>query len=114
MCTALLTACANPDTAGPAPTLATDQNPEAIARRLIAEDTGAAPEDIIILSVNAVKFSDSSLDCPKPDMAYLQVITPGHKVIASTATDSTRLLDVRLSDHYGFICKPQGKSLPAR
>jgi hypothetical protein len=114
MCAALLSACANPDTAGPAPAIATDQGPEAVARRIVAEHTGTAPEDITIISVEAVEFSDSSLGCPKPDMAYLQVITPGHKVVASTAADNTRLLDVRLSGRHGFVCEPQAKSPPAR
>ena len=114
MCAALLSACANPDTAGPAPTIATDQNPEAVARRIVAEHTGTAPEDITIISVEAVEFSDSSLGCPKPDMAYLQVITPGHKVVASTVADNSRLLDVRLSGRHGFVCEPQVKSPPAR
>ena len=112
--TALLTACSNPNTADPAPAIATNQSPEAVARRIIAEHTGAAPGDINIISVEAVEFSDSSLGCPKPDMAYLQVITPGHKVVASTAADNAKLLDVRLSGRHGFVCKPQVKSPPAR
>jgi len=114
LCAALITACTNPDTAGPAPAVATDKNPEAVARRIVAEHTGATPQDITIVSVEAIEFSDSSLGCPKPDMAYLQVITPGHKVMVSTAEDSSRLLDVRLSGRHGFVCEPQVKSPPAR
>ena len=114
MCVAPLSACANPDTADPAPAIATDQNPAAVARRIVAEHTGTASADITIISVEAVEFSDSSLGCPKPDMAYLQVITPGHKVVASTVADNTRLLDVRLSGRHGFVCEPKVKSPPAR
>jgi hypothetical protein len=84
-----------------------------VARRIVAEKTGAAPEDITIVSVEMVEFSDSSLGCPNPDMAYLQVITPGHKVVAKTA-DSDELLDVRLSGRHGFVCEPMTKSPPAR
>lgn len=118
LCSALIVGCSgsgNPSTepvAGAATT--NEQGPEAVARRIVAEHTGTAPEDITIISVEAVEFSDSSLGCPKPDMAYLQVITPGHKVVASTAADNTRLLDVRLSGRHGFVCEPQAKSPPAR
>lgn len=38
-------------------------------------------EDIDLLEMSEVEWSDSSLDCPQPDMSYLQVITPGYRII---------------------------------
>jgi hypothetical protein len=37
-------------------------------------------ERIVVESVAEIDWRDSSLGCSKPGMAYLQVITPGHKV----------------------------------
>ncbi len=109
----LLSACSGPGTADslPAPAAARNQNPEAIARRVAAEHTGAASANIAIISVVAVEFSDSSLGCPSPDMAYLQVITPGHKVVVEVLLDQSRsqTLDVRVSGGFGLVCEPQLK-----
>lgn len=38
---------------------------------------------ITIKSMEVIQWSDSSLDCPEPGKMYLQVITPGYKVIFS-------------------------------
>jgi hypothetical protein len=114
LCAALIAACSSPGAPeSVSNSTEPDQSPEATARRIVAEHTGAAPADITIISVEIVEFSDSSLGCPNPDMAYLPVITPGHKVVASTA-DNDKLLDVRLAGRHGFVCEPQVKPKPAR
>ena len=84
-------------------------SPEAIAKDIVARDRGIKPEDVTIVSVEAVEFSDSSLGCPKPDMSYLQVITSGYKVIADAPGEPG--LDVRLSGRNGFVCEP-GPNIP--
>ena len=38
-------------------------------------------DDISIVEVTEVEWSDSSMDCPEPGMSYLQVITPGYRII---------------------------------
>jgi len=38
-------------------------------------------ENVEVLSVEAVEWSDSSLGCPKPGQNYMSVITPGFRVI---------------------------------
>jgi len=48
---------------------------EDLARRL---DT--SPEEIMVISVEAEQWSDTSLGCPQPGMMYAQVITPGFRV----------------------------------
>jgi hypothetical protein len=47
----------------------------------LASDLGIARESIEVDTVKAVEWRDSSLGCPKPGVAYLDVVTPGHKVI---------------------------------
>lgn len=60
-----------------------DRTREDLAVRL------AVPADqISLLEVSAVEWSDSSLDCPQPGMSYLQVITPGYRILLQ-AKDQT-------------------------
>ena len=51
---------------------------EDLARRLGLRLTAIRP-----VRVQAVDWSDTSLGCPRPDMVYAQVITPGFVVILS-------------------------------
>lgn len=37
-------------------------------------------EAIAVTKIEAVQWSDSSLGCPEPGMAYLTVITPGYRI----------------------------------
>jgi hypothetical protein len=41
---------------------------------------------ISLVEVTEVEWSDSSLDCPQADMAYLQVITPGYRILLDANT----------------------------
>ena len=36
---------------------------------------------ISLVEMTEVEWSDSSLDCPQPGMDYLQVITPGYRIV---------------------------------
>ncbi len=91
----------------PQPTPAT---PEAIASATVAERAGVTLESVEIISVSAVDFRDSSLDCPQPGMAYMQVITPGYVVIARAADKN---FDVRVSGTRGLICDNRAGRKPA-
>jgi hypothetical protein len=51
-----------------------------LAREDLAETLGLSPEEIRLVSVEAVEWSDASLGCPQPGMMYAQVITPGFRV----------------------------------
>ena len=79
--------------------------PQQIALETAAADTGLSVDELTVGDSEAVEFSDSSLGCPQPGMAYLQVITPGHKVIVVTPTGAR--LDVRVTGNHSLICKPQ-------
>jgi len=87
---------------------AVDTDPDMIARRVVAENLGLPVEDIVVISAEAREFSDSSLGCPAPDTAYLQVLTPGHQVIVE---GDGRRFDVRVSGTSGKICHRR-KSAP--
>jgi len=49
---------------------------EDLSRRL-----GLSPQEISVVSVEAVPWPDASLGCPQPGMMYAQVITPGFRVV---------------------------------
>lgn len=53
----------------------------AVAKADLAQKLGVSQEDILVTSIEAVQWSDSSLGCPRPGMMYMQVITPGFRVI---------------------------------
>jgi hypothetical protein len=82
------------------------------AAALLAIDTLSAeigvPKDrILIDTVRAVDWRDSSLGCPKPGMAYLDVITPGHKV---TLRADGQIHVVHEAKNRAFVCS-QAKAL---
>jgi len=62
-----------------------------------------------VVSVETREFSDSSLDCPQPGMSYLQVITPGHRVLLEA---DGRRFDVRTSGGQGRICRRRKPDIP--
>lgn len=108
--TVLSAACSGP---GPAnnssdPAAATTSaavTPEDIARQVVARHTGIEPDATELVSIQFREFRDSSLDCPSPDRAYLQVITPGHQAIVRAGG---RDFDVRVAGGNGRICeRPQ-------
>ena len=76
------------DSAVPAPTgtaaepsPSTDQEVVVLAKEDLAQRLNIAPELIIVRSIEPVTWADSSLGCPQPGVAYLQVVTPGHLVV---------------------------------
>jgi len=91
--------------------LVSAEGPAGVAQATVAKYLGVATATVRIVSVEAVEFADSSLGCPQPGMAYLAVLTPGHKVVAE-ANDQN--LDVRVSGNHGLICEPAPKPTPKR
>ncbi|MEW5958909.1 MAG: hypothetical protein AB1801_14345 [Chloroflexota bacterium] len=47
----------------------------------LAEKAGVPAEEIKLISMEAVEWSDASLGCPQPGYMYAQVITPGYLII---------------------------------
>jgi hypothetical protein len=59
---------------------------EALAKAIedLAQRTGAPPDEITLVSMEAIDWSDTSLGCPQEGFMYAQVITPGYKMILAT------------------------------
>ncbi len=47
----------------------------------LAKRLGVSVEEIKVVAVEYVKWNDASLGCPKPGMMYIQVITPGYRIV---------------------------------
>ena len=81
--------------------------PELQARIKEAMETG--PVDFVKLATEygfeftAVEWSDSSMDCPEPGMSYLQVITPGYRIILQANNNSYEYHSNR--DSYFVYCE---------
>lgn len=52
-----------------------------LAAEDLAQRLGVPRDDIVVVTAEAVVWPDSSLGCPLPDMAYLQVLTDGYRII---------------------------------
>ena len=47
----------------------------------LIQATGAASDEITVVSTEEVEWSDTSLGCQEPNKMYAQVITPGYKIV---------------------------------
>ena len=47
----------------------------------LAARLAISADAISLVELNDVEWSDSSMDCPQPGMEYLQVITPGYRIV---------------------------------
>lgn len=52
-----------------------------LARAALAQELGITRDAVTLVSVEATDWNDSSLGCPKEGQAYLQVITPGYRIV---------------------------------
>ena len=51
------------------------------AQAALAAALKVAPETLTLVRVEEQEWNDSSLGCPSADQAYMQVITPGQRII---------------------------------
>ncbi len=84
-------------------------DPGTIARNVVTEFLSLPDTEVTLVSLEAQKFSDSSLGCPEPNMAYQQVVTPGHRVIVEA---EGRRFDVRVAGSHGKICRNNKQGSP--
>ena len=64
---------------------------------------GVKENEISLVSVEAVTWNDSSLGCPEKGMMYIQVLTPGYRIILEV---SGKQYDYRTDDRgYFKLCK---------
>ncbi|NTU82050.1 MAG: hypothetical protein HGA45_22170 [Chloroflexales bacterium] len=62
----------------------TDEVPQDLLDKIIADAaqrSGVAKDQIIVQVGQAIEWPDSSLGCAQPGVMYMQVITPGYKVV---------------------------------
>ena len=58
-----------------------DSEIETAARRLLADELGAAESAFTLSNSESVQWSDASLGCPQEGFGYAQVITPGYRLV---------------------------------
>jgi dipeptidyl aminopeptidase/acylaminoacyl peptidase len=84
-----------PAPAPPEPVLSapspSELDPVQLALDTAADHIQVPVEQLVVLTVEPIDWSDSSLGCPEPDRAYSQVITPGFLVVVATDDGSTEL-----------------------
>jgi len=73
------------------------------ALTVLAEKLSIQKDQIALISVQAVVWSDSSLGCPQPDMNYLMVLTEGYRVVL--AVDDTPYYYHANKRGYGILCE---------
>ena len=47
----------------------------------LANRQAVSVDEITVIETVEMEWSDSSLDCPQPGMEYLQVTTPGYRIV---------------------------------
>ena len=58
------------------------------AKAKLASDKGVDPAHVILKSIEATTFNDSSLGCPEPGRSYLQVLTPGYVIVLQLGSET--------------------------
>jgi hypothetical protein len=51
------------------------------AKNDLSQRLSLSVTQINLVEVSEVEWSDSSLDCPEPGISYMQVITPGYRIL---------------------------------
>jgi len=74
---------------------------EDLARRL-----DLSPEEMLVVSTEAVEWPDTSLGCPQPGMMYAQVITPGFRLVLEAEGQTYQYHTDRAARV--VLCQPDG------
>ena len=72
----------------------------------LAAELGAPRDTIRVDTIRSIDWPDSSIGCPQPGAAYLQVITPGHKI---TLRVNGKFYFVHEAKGRAFVCKARQK-----
>lgn len=78
-------------------------------RSHLAQMLGLNEDEIEVVSVEPAEWPDSSLGCPKPGMSYLQVITPGARVVLEALGQK---YTYHTGPHSFVLCEDAGTSAP--
>ena len=72
---------ATPGTPGETTPVNDMPNPVRLAVAALADELHVATSAIAVVAAEPVEWPDSSLGCPQPGRAYLQIVTPGYRVV---------------------------------
>jgi hypothetical protein len=88
------------------PSASTDPARSGVPAELLAEimadaseRAGVAPAELEVITAEEVTFTDGSLGCPEPGMAYTQALVDGYHVVIGTPNGE---LDYRAATSGGF------------
>lgn len=87
----------------PVPEDAKLQNLIAKMEEDLANRLAISTDEISLVEMIEVEWSDSGLDCPQPGMDYLQVITPGYRIVLEAGGQSYEYHTNR--DTYFVFCE---------
>jgi hypothetical protein len=76
----------------------------AVAKADLIQQMGVTEEAIFVKSVEEKQWRNSSLDCPQPGMVYLQVITPGYRIVLTVGEND---YDFHTDMSRAILCSPQ-------
>lgn len=71
-----------------------------------AERAGIDPNAVEVVLAEAVTWSDGSLGCPKPGMAYTQALVPGYRVVVEAGGEQMSFHASKSGD-FAFCEDPQ-------
>lgn len=78
----------------------------------LANRLSIAVEEIVLAEITEVEWSDSSLDCPQPGMSYLQVVTPGYRILLQV---NDRFHEYHSNEDSFFVyCESQSPPAPLK
>lgn len=77
-----------------------------LAKEDLARRLDVSPEDVQVVSIEAVQWPDTSLGCPQPGMMYAQVITPGFRVLLEAEGETYQYHTDRAARV--VLCQPDG------
>jgi hypothetical protein len=79
----------------------TERDIAKLAIDTLAADLKVGKDTISVDTIRAVNWPDSSIGCPQPGRAYLQVITPGNKI---TLRATGQVYVVHEANNRAFVC----------
>jgi len=71
-----------------------------------ADRAGVTAQEIEVTAAEQVTWSDGSLGCPEPDMAYTQALVPGYRVVLEAGGDQLNFHSSESGD-FRFCEDPQ-------
>jgi hypothetical protein len=91
---------------GPGPTNALPDSILSAVRSDLAARSGAAVDDVRVVSARAMRWNDGSMGCPQPGQSYMQVLVDGYQVILEAGG---KQYDYRTNARGGFVlCEQPG------